>query len=144
MKLYKDKSFSQEFQTKDFPLTVGLNEPLFIEVKIESPDDRLSVLTERCYATPNQNPLDRVTYDVIRKGYVNPFDWLNGQTDVCIDQTEKYMVTIHCNYVHIPTSISSDASNMFHRIPTVVSPRPTVWAICDSREDKMYNKVEVL
>lgn len=74
MKLYKDKSFSQEFQTKDFPLTVGLNEPLFIEVKIESPDDRLSVLTERCYATPNQNPLDRVTYDVIRKGYVNPFD----------------------------------------------------------------------
>lgn len=71
MKLYKDQSFNKEFQPNDFPLSVGLNEPLYIEVKIESPDDHLSVLTERCYATPNQNPLDKVTYDVIRKGYVS-------------------------------------------------------------------------
>lgn len=68
MNLYKDKSYSEEFEANDFPMTLGLNEPLYIEIKVESPDDRLSVLAEHCYATPNQNPLDKITYTVIQKG----------------------------------------------------------------------------
>lgn len=68
MRLYKDKTFSHGFQESDFPLSIGLNKPLFIEVRVDSPDVRLAVLAERCYATPSQNPYDKTMYEVIRKG----------------------------------------------------------------------------
>lgn len=68
MSLYRDESYSTSFGIVDFPLRVTVNRPLFVQVTIDSPDKRLTVMAERCYATPTQDPRHVMQYDIITAG----------------------------------------------------------------------------
>lgn len=68
MSLYRDESFSLAYGVGDFPLKVTVNRPLYVQVSIDSPDKRLSVMADRCYATPTQNPDHATQYDIINDG----------------------------------------------------------------------------
>lgn len=68
MTLYRDESYSVSFGIGDFPLRVTVNRPLFVQVKIDSPDSRLRVMADRCYATPTQDPRHPMQYDIINDG----------------------------------------------------------------------------
>ncbi|EDO48965.1 predicted protein [Nematostella vectensis] len=69
MTIYRDENFFNPYNdATDYPLQLLINQPLFVEVKVDSSDTKLSVLAERCYATPTQNPNDPVAYDIINKG----------------------------------------------------------------------------
>ena len=37
---------------------------------VDSPDTRLTIKEERCYATPTQDPDDDMKYDIIRDRYI--------------------------------------------------------------------------
>jgi len=64
--VFKDKDYLLPFGVRDFPLKVTLNKPLFIQLAVDSPDTRLQLREEKCYATPTQNPDDDMKYDIIR------------------------------------------------------------------------------
>ncbi|XP_032218332.1 uncharacterized protein LOC116601533 isoform X2 [Nematostella vectensis] len=68
MELFREQSFTNAYATADFPLRVTVNNRLFVQVSIDSPDKRLNVRADRCYATPTQNPNHMIQYDIIREG----------------------------------------------------------------------------
>lgn len=43
---------------------------LFFQLAVDSPDTRLTIREERCYATPTQDPDDDMKYDIIRDRYI--------------------------------------------------------------------------
>ena len=65
MTIFKDEAFSEGYGPADFPLAVGLNTPLYVQLLVDSPDDRLSIIADSCYATPTPNPKDTSKYYVI-------------------------------------------------------------------------------
>ena len=54
----------------DFPIGVVLRERLFFEVLVTSDDKQLSIIADRCFATPTQDQSNPLKYEFIKKGYV--------------------------------------------------------------------------
>ena len=54
----------------DFPIGVVLRERLFFEVLVTSDDKQLSIIADRCFATPTQDQSNPLKYGFIKKGYV--------------------------------------------------------------------------
>lgn len=65
--VFRDRDYLLPFGVRDFPLKVTLNKPLFIQLSLDSPDPRLQLREEKCYATPSQNPDDDMKYYLIRE-----------------------------------------------------------------------------
>ena len=53
--MFRDKRFVSPYMKDDFPVDVLLRKPLFFEVSVTSTDKRLSIMADRCYATPTQD-----------------------------------------------------------------------------------------
>ncbi|KAJ7380108.1 hypothetical protein OS493_010819 [Desmophyllum pertusum] len=68
--VFKDEEYLFPYGIRDFPLKVSLSEPLYVQLAVDSPDTRLTIREERCYATPTQNPNDDMQYDIIRDSCV--------------------------------------------------------------------------
>ena len=54
-----------EILTSDLCCTFGC---FICQLAVDSPDTRLTIREERCYATPTQNPDDDMQYDIVRDG----------------------------------------------------------------------------
>lgn len=65
--VFKDQDYQLRYGISDFPLKVTLNKPLFVQLAMDSPDTRLELREESCYATPTQNPEDDMKYYIIRQ-----------------------------------------------------------------------------
>ena len=68
--MFRDKRFVSPYMKDDFPVDVLLRKPLFFEVSVTSTDKKLSIMADRCYATPTQDEKSAVNYEFIKKGYV--------------------------------------------------------------------------
>ena len=64
MTIFEDESYSEGYGPAEFPLSLSLNTPIYIQLAVDSPDDTLSIIADSCYATPTPNPKD------IRKYYI--------------------------------------------------------------------------
>ena len=53
----------------DFPVAVELRKLLFFETSVTSGDKQLSIIADRCYATPTQDQPNSLKYEFISKGY---------------------------------------------------------------------------
>ena len=69
--MFPDSTFVSPYMKDDFPVAVVLRKRLFFEVSVTSTDRQLSILADRCYATPNQDRTNPVKYEFIREGYVD-------------------------------------------------------------------------
>ena len=70
LNMFRDKRFVSPYMKNDFPVDVLLRKPLFFEVSVTSTDKKLSIMADRCYATPTQDEKSSVNYEFIKKGYV--------------------------------------------------------------------------
>ena len=69
MLIFPDGRYHSSYKKKDFPIMVPLRKMLFVEVSVDTEDDRLSILAEHCWATPNANPLNlALRYVFIKDG----------------------------------------------------------------------------
>ena len=68
LNMFPDKRFVSPYMKDDFPVTVSLRERLFFEVSMTSGDKHLSIITDRCYATPTQNKKNSLKYEFITEG----------------------------------------------------------------------------
>ncbi len=70
LNMFPDKRFVSPYTKDDFPVTVVLRKLLLFEVSVTSGDKQLSIIADRCYATPTQDQTNSLKYEFIRKGYV--------------------------------------------------------------------------
>ena len=68
--MFPEKRFVSRYTKDDFPVAVMLREHLFFEILVISSDKRLSIIADRCFATPTQDKKNSLKYEFIRKGYV--------------------------------------------------------------------------
>lgn len=68
MDMYKDKSYKSKYQSKDYPLNVELNDPLYVQYQVVSEKGNLNVFAEECHATPSKDEKDTPSYKFIQNG----------------------------------------------------------------------------
>ncbi|XP_035666937.1 CUB and zona pellucida-like domain-containing protein 1 [Branchiostoma floridae] len=66
MQLFQSATFQQQIDT--FPYVVQLNQPLYVQVEVLTPDQDLQLFAENCMATPSANILDPMSYTFISDG----------------------------------------------------------------------------
>ncbi|XP_035666914.1 CUB and zona pellucida-like domain-containing protein 1 [Branchiostoma floridae] len=66
MQLFTSAGFQQQIDT--FPYVVQLNQPLYVQVQVLTPDQDLQLFAESCMATPSANILDPMSYTFISDG----------------------------------------------------------------------------
>ncbi|KAL9968064.1 hypothetical protein ACROYT_G026391 [Oculina patagonica] len=71
LNMFPDKRFVSPYTKDDFPVAVVLRKLLFFEVSVTSGDQQLSIIADRCYATPTQDQKNSLKYVFIRKGCPN-------------------------------------------------------------------------
>ena len=71
LNMFPDKRFVSPYIKDDFPVAVKLRTLLFFEVSVTSSDKQLSIMANRCFATPSQNQKNPLKYEFIAKGSVN-------------------------------------------------------------------------
>ena len=69
LNMFPDKRFVRPYMKDDFPVAVVLRKLLFFEVLVTSGDKHLSIIADRCYATPTQNQKNPLKYEFITKGW---------------------------------------------------------------------------
>ena len=70
LNMFPDKRFVSPYTKDDFPVAVVLRKLLFFEISVISSDKKLSIIADRCFATPTQDQKNSLKYEFIRKGYV--------------------------------------------------------------------------
>ena len=68
LNMFPDKRFVSPYSKDDFPIAVVLHKLLFFEVSVTSSDKQLSIIADRCYATPTQDQKNSLKFEFIRKG----------------------------------------------------------------------------
>ena len=61
-------SFQNPFSQDDFPVMFTIRERIYAEVRVDTEDDRLTILALDCYTTPSQDRNSQPRYDVIIDG----------------------------------------------------------------------------
>lgn len=107
--VFKDQEYLLPYGIRDFPLKVALNKPLYVQLAVDSPDNRLELREEKCYATPTQDPDDSMKYDIIRQSCavdstVTYYDAPRGVRRFSFDTFQfsgdyGNFVYLHCNLV---------------------------------------------
>ena len=69
LNLFRDKKFVSPYKQDDFPVAVELRKLLFFEVSVTSSDKQLSIIADRCYASPTQDQNSPLKYEFIKNGY---------------------------------------------------------------------------
>ena len=68
LNMFPDKRFVSPYMKDDFPVVVVLRKSLFFEISVTSSDRQLSIIADRCYATPTQDHKNFLKYVFITKG----------------------------------------------------------------------------
>ncbi|XP_066029404.1 ZP domain-containing protein [Pocillopora verrucosa] len=71
LNMFPDNRFVSPYMKDDFPIGVVLRERLFFEVLVTSDDKQLSIIADRCFATPTQDQSNPLKYGFIKKGCPN-------------------------------------------------------------------------
>lgn len=108
MSLYKSEDYDEEYTS--FPLAVTLQQRLYFQVSVDTPDTRVGIVADFCYATPINSLSKKTKYDIILDGCpkdetlrfhsgpsttqrfsLDAFQFVNGQV-------EPYLY-VHCEVV---------------------------------------------
>jgi len=68
LNMFPDKRFVSPYMKNDFPVAVALRKRLFFEVSVASNDKQLSIIADRCFATPTQDQKNPLKYEFIKTG----------------------------------------------------------------------------
>ena len=73
LNMFPNNTFTRAYEEDDFPVSVVLRKLLFFEVSVTSDDKQLSIIADRCYATPTLDRRNPLKYEFISEGYVKSF-----------------------------------------------------------------------
>ncbi|EDO44277.1 predicted protein [Nematostella vectensis] len=68
MALYRNQSYSSLYVSREYPISIELNEPLYVEYSVTSSTANLVVFAETCRATTTGNPNTLPQYDFVKEG----------------------------------------------------------------------------
>ena len=72
LKVYPDPKYVSHYKKKDFPVYIPLRKVLYVEASVDTKDDRLRILAETCFASPDPDPSKPgLRYFLIKDGYVS-------------------------------------------------------------------------
>ena len=66
----QSEDYDEEYTS--FPLAVTLGQRLYFQVSVDTPDTRVGIITDFCYATPINSLSKKAKYDIIVDGLVPP------------------------------------------------------------------------
>lgn len=66
MSIFKSENYLEEYNS--FPLTATLMQRLYFQVSVDTPDTRLGIVADMCYATPMNSLSKKEKYDIIVDG----------------------------------------------------------------------------
>ena len=69
--MFPDERFVAAYSKMDFPVGVVLRQRLYFQVSVESADQQLSIIADKCFATPTQDSSGQPQHEFIGGGYVN-------------------------------------------------------------------------
>lgn len=69
MALFSDEDYLE--RQKHFPISVSINDRLYFQVAVDTPDQRLSIIADTCYATPTSNASMDTRHYIIRNRLVS-------------------------------------------------------------------------
>jgi len=64
--IFKSENYAEEYNS--FPLVVTLQQRLYFQVSVDTPDTRLGITADTCYATPINSRSKKEKYDIIING----------------------------------------------------------------------------
>ena len=62
----QSEDYDEEYSS--FPLAVTLQQRLYLQVSVDTPDTRLGIVADTCYATPINSISKKIKYDIIVDG----------------------------------------------------------------------------
>lgn len=66
MEIFKSEDYAEKYFS--FPLVVTLQQRLYFQVSVDTPDTRLGIIADTCYATPINSLSKKEKYDIILNG----------------------------------------------------------------------------
>ncbi|KAJ7375438.1 hypothetical protein OS493_002205 [Desmophyllum pertusum] len=66
MSVYKNEDYDEMYTS--FPLAVTLQQRLYFQISVDTPDTRLGIIADTCYATPINSLSKKTKYDIILDG----------------------------------------------------------------------------
>lgn len=66
--IYKDGNFTRKVQSNEYPVQVKLFQMIFMSIRAKSELERVTLFVESCKATPDDNPDNSLSYDLITDG----------------------------------------------------------------------------
>ena len=70
MNIFPNSDFVNNYRKEDFPVSVTLRERLFVKVSVDTDDEKLEIMAETCFATPDPDPKKlALKYMFIEDGY---------------------------------------------------------------------------
>ncbi|XP_036951660.1 uncharacterized protein LOC119018250 [Acanthopagrus latus] len=68
--IYRDSNFTNRVEASAYPVQVKLMEPLYIGIQAQSDLPDVKLFVESCKGTPDDNPENALSYDLIRNGCI--------------------------------------------------------------------------
>lgn len=66
--IYKDENFTSKVRSDEYPVQVKLFQMIYMSIQAKSDLERVHLFVESCKATPDQNPDNALSYDLIKDG----------------------------------------------------------------------------
>jgi len=84
MDLFTDKDYTTSYKSKDYPISVQINDPVYVQYQVLSEKGDLNVFAEKCLATTTTRPTSSPSYVFLDEGWVREFLRENKMYDLYI------------------------------------------------------------
>ena len=61
----QDEKYGEIYNAEDFPIAVSLQQRLYFQISVDTPDTRLGIVADACFATPVRRRTTQEKYDII-------------------------------------------------------------------------------
>ena len=95
--IYRDSNFTNRVEASAYPVQVKLMEPLYIGIQAQSDLPDVKLFVESCKGTPDDNPENALSYDLIRNGWVLVNELICKRIRYCLSLTAPSSVCVCYN-----------------------------------------------
>lgn len=68
--VYRDKNFTEKVQANEYPVEVKVLQMIYMSIQAQSELEEVTLFVESCKATPDDNPDNALSYDLIKDGCI--------------------------------------------------------------------------
>lgn len=116
--IYKDDNFTQKVQASDYPVQVKLFQMIYMGIQAQSDLEEVTLFVESCKATPDENPENSLSYDLMKDGCKKDETWAvkSSQDKMFNFEVQAFKFSGNYDQVYITCSvILCEKDNPFSR-----------------------------